>query len=125
MTAVLDDAAPLTAPRMGFLSRLGYGLGAMPAGMLLTAIGAQILIAGAQLLLQLIEFRIAEGLPPVTGGLLVGRRGRGPVARLLILGDVPVQTRRHIGGRERAGTEQCRDHPGRLTRAPVKTALSL
>jgi len=44
MTAVLDDAAPLTAPRMGFLSRLGYGLGAMPAGMLLTAIGAQILV---------------------------------------------------------------------------------
>ena len=44
MTAVLDDAAPLTAPRMGFLSRLGYGLGSMPAGILLTGLGASVLV---------------------------------------------------------------------------------
>src|ERR1700761_1798776 len=45
MTAALDDAAPMTAaPRMGFFARLGYGLGSMPAGILLTGLGAQVLV---------------------------------------------------------------------------------
>jgi len=52
MTAVaLDDAPPSagafdpatdTAPPLGFVTKVGYGLGALPAGILLTGIGAQV-----------------------------------------------------------------------------------
>ncbi len=70
---------------------------------------AQVQIAGMQLLLELVELRITKGLPPVGPGLVVGRSGRRPVAGLLIYGDLLVEFRRHIGGRQRAGTEHCRD----------------
>ena len=46
MTAAAPEVAPSTisAPPMGFLSRLGYGLGSMPAGILLTGLGASVLV---------------------------------------------------------------------------------
>jgi len=71
--------------------------------------GAQVRVRCVQLLLQLVELRIPEGLPPVRARLIVrGSRGR-PIAGLLVGGNILIQLRRDIGGRERAGTEKCRE----------------